>query len=274
MRQRGQASQVVITLFRGMKVGTHRCCKSEMPRMRGERDVLMRFMAAAHDFNRTAAEFMEFGKQRAQLGRIERIASGMRDDGNAAAAVDPAHGIAQARPLMRHEGRLACAKETSECGVHIPDCPLLYQEAREMRAAYHLRIGGKSLRAFEAAGNTQFVERGGHFPRTLDAPAARRGKPGLQYAVGGIDAEADDVYGLAAPGHGNFNAVDELHAVLARGRVRRAQAAGIIVVSQCEYLDAALGGACHQCGGSQGAVGKNGVAVQIVFIQFSWPEDE
>src|SRR6185295_19274934 len=123
----------------------------------------------------------------------------MRDDGKAAAAVDPAHRIAQARPLMWYEGRLAPAEKAPECGIHIPDCALLYQEAREMRTAYHLRIGGKLARAFEAAGNTQFVERRGHFARTLDAPAAGRGKPGPQHAVGGIDAETDDVYGLAAP---------------------------------------------------------------------------
>lgn len=272
MRKRGQASEVVITFFRRVKVGTRRRCKSELPRMRGERGILMRFVAAAHDFNRATAEFTEIGEQRSHLRRIERIAPGMGDDGNAAAAVDPAHRIAQARPLVWHEGRLAAAKKTLECGVDIPDFAPLHQEPREMRASYHLRIVGKLPRAFEAVGNTKLVERCGHFLRTLDAPAAGRGKSGLQHAIRGIDAETDDVYCLAAPSHGNFDAVDELQPVLARCRVRRSKPAGIIVVGQCEHADAALCGARHQCVGSQCAIGKDRMAVQIVIIQFRRPE--
>ena len=126
-----------------------------------------------------------------------------------------------------------------------------------MRASYHLRIVGELLRAFEAAGNTKLVERCGHFSRTLDAPAAGRGESALQHAIRGIDAETDDVYRLAAPSHGNFDAGDELQRVLARCRVRLSKPAGIIVVGQCEHFYATLRGARHQCVGSQSAVGKN-----------------
>ena len=95
---------------------------------------------------------------------------------------------------MRHIARLAAAEKTFESTSEVPHHVLLYQKAREMGTSYHLRIGGKLLRAFEAAVNSQLLEReSNHSLGTTARPPARNRQPRLQAGMRGIDAEADDM---------------------------------------------------------------------------------
>ena len=115
-----------------MKIGTGGCGQTEPGGMRGKRRILLRLVAAGDDFDRSAPMLAKFAEQFAHLRIIELVAAGMRDDGQAAAAVDPLHRIAQTRPLVRHKTRLTRAEITLERAVHVLDRAALDQKPREM----------------------------------------------------------------------------------------------------------------------------------------------
>src|SRR5450759_2011466 len=170
---------------------------------------MMRPVAAAHNLDRRAAQIAEFRQQRAHLRRVKRIPAGMRKHGGSSAAVDPAYRSIQRRPLVRHIARLATAEEALERGLDVLHYALHDEKTREMRAPYQLRVGGKLVRTVAAAGDAERLKRGNHTLGTISTSATRRRQPGLQYRIGWIDAKADNMNGLAVPGNGNFDAVDQ-----------------------------------------------------------------
>src|SRR3972149_5050053 len=212
--QCGQAAQIVIALLRRMKVRAGGCRESELPCVRCECRVVVRPVAAAHHLDRRAAQIAEFRQQLAHLRRVKRIPAGMRKHGGASAAVDPAYCSAQGRPLVRNKTRLAAAEEALERGLDVLDDALLDEKTREMRTPYQSRVGGVLLRAFAAAGNAERLKRGDDFPGAIGPATAGRRQSGLQCRIGWIDAEADDMDSLAAPGHGDFDTVDQPDMVL------------------------------------------------------------
>src|SRR4051812_11452586 len=118
-RQCGQTAQIEIAFFRRVKIGARGRCQSERNSMRRILDALLRLMTAGDDFDRGAAMIAKLSEQFAHLRFVERIASGMGNDSNAAATVDPLYRVVEARPLMRDETGLTGAKKTLECNLHV-----------------------------------------------------------------------------------------------------------------------------------------------------------
>src|SRR5688572_12060171 len=187
-----------------MEIRAGRSGEPELPCIFGENAQLVRLVAAADDFDRAASRVTELAQQFAHERSVERVAAGVRDHSDPAAALDPTHRGAKLRPLLRHEARLTGAEEPLERGFDVLDHALLGQEPGEMRASDHLRVFRKPLRAFEAARDAEFFEGRGHPARALDAAAAGLGEPGLQLSAPGVDTEPDDMQRVAAPRHRYF----------------------------------------------------------------------
>ncbi len=62
---------------------------------------------------------------------------------------------------------------------------------------------------------------------------------------------------------GDLDGGDDAHAVALAGGDRLGDAADGVVVGQRQQLDAGVGGALHDLGGGQGAVGVGGVRLQV-----------
>ena len=254
-----------------MKVRTGRCRESELPRVRRECRRMMRPVAAAYNLNRRTAQIAEFRQQRVHLRRVQRIPAGMRKHGGPSAAVNPAYRSAQGRPLVGHIARLATAEKALERSLDVLHDTFPDQKSREMRTPYQTRVGGVLLRAITAAGDAERLERSNDFPGAINSSAAGRCQSGLQCRIGWIDTEADDMDGLALPGHRNLDAVDQPDMVRGGGSACCDQPTRIVVVGQREHSNAALSGAGNQFAGSQSTVRKGGMAVKIQVAQRGLP---
>jgi len=255
-----------------MKVGPGRCREPEALRMCCKGRVLMGPMAAAHHFDRCASSRPELGQQFVQLRRVERVAPGMGNDGNASAACYPARRVAKVCPLMRHVAWLPGAEKTFERAFDVLHHAALDEQTREMRAPYQSRVVGQLARTLKAAPDAKRIQRGGHFLGARGAPASRRSETRLQRRIVRIDAETDDMDGLPAPRHRYFDTVDELEPMTVSGNVRWRKSASIIVVGQRQNPDAALRGARDQFVRAQGAVGVRRMAVQVEINQLGRPD--
>jgi hypothetical protein len=137
-----------------------------------------------------------------------------------------------------------------------------------MRAADHLGIRGKLPRSFTTAGDTDGVERSTDFVRPATATASGCRQPFLQDSVGRINAKTDQMYRLAVPSHGNFNAADKFQSKFLRRNLGRRNSTGIVMIGQREYREPALNGSHHQVMRGQCPVGKGRVAVQVWAVQW------
>src|SRR5699024_2530459 len=80
----------------------------------GVHGVLVGRVAAGDDFDRVAAELAEFVEQHALGGGVEAVAARMGDDGDAAGTLDPAHGLVERGPAVRHVAGFAFAEVFAE----------------------------------------------------------------------------------------------------------------------------------------------------------------
>src|SRR5690606_41004975 len=96
------------------------------------------------------------------------------------------------------------------------------------------------------------------------APAAHAFEAGAERPVVYVDVEPDDVYGLVvAPGHGDLDAADELHAELDGDIARLGDAGGFIVVGQRDQFDAMCMRTSHHVGRTLQPVRVVRMAMQV-----------
>src|ERR1022692_4230214 len=125
----------------------------------------------------------------------------MRKHGLSASDVDPANGLRQRRPLMRHVSRLAADEVTPENIARVSCVSGLDQEPGKMRAADEPRAGDELHRTVVGTG---YPGRGELFSHALGAKrtAVADGlQTVLQRDAVRIDAERHDVQGDIAPAH-------------------------------------------------------------------------
>ncbi len=168
---------------------------------------------------------------------------------------------------MRYVARLTVSKQPLESSLHILDDALFHQKTRKMSAPYQFRVAGESPRAFAAARYAETVQRRDHFIRTFGPPGACRREPSLQLQMCRVNTKADDMDGLAIPGHGYFDAIDKNQSMAPRCGARNREPAGVVVIGEGKYAHAALGGPPYQFIGSESTIGKRGVTMQVDVIQ-------
>ena len=132
-----------------------------------------------------------------------------------------------------------------------------------MGARDQVGVADIAQRAFEGARDAHPGQRIGHRLRPHAAAATYLGQAGAQRFVVGIEAEAEDMHGLAGEGDRDFGAGEVLHAQAQRGVARALLAAGFVMVGQRPEFNPAGVGALGQGFGGQGAVGNVGVRMQI-----------
>ena len=89
-------------------------------------------------------------------------------------------------------------------------------------------------------------------------------KPSGKYGIVGVDVQTDDMHRVFAPGDGYFHAVDEFDAVFGGGFGGFFQTGHVVVIGQRQHLHFASGSTCYQFSRCKGAVGKIGMAMQVV----------
>ena len=132
-----------------------------------------------------------------------------------------------------------------------------------MRASHHLLVDGIVVRAFVGAVDAGARQIVAHAPRALDAAEADALQADGQPGMGGIDTQADDVHGLSAPAHRDFDAGDQGQPGLIRRGPGRGDPGHIVVVGQGEHVHAVGRGTRDDVGGRQHAVRHIGMAMQI-----------
>ncbi len=162
----------------------------------------------------------------------------MRQHRLAARTAYPAHGVDQRRPLVRNVARLAGHQEPAECVPRVGDLANFREEAREVGAPDQRRVLREAQRPFEGAVDPRLLQFPRDTLRALQPPAAHADEPRRQRLVAGIDAQPDDVDRAAAPGDGDFHAVDEAHACRKRRLARFGQPAQLVVVGERPDLHA------------------------------------
>ena len=108
-----------------------------------------------------------------------------------------------------------------------------HEKARKVRAREQIGIAGVAQGAFVCALDAGFFQPGGHFfgaraaPAPVGRQAARQGRLLIQ-----IEAQADDVHGIARVADGNFHPGEVAQAVAAGGLARAGLGADFVVVGQ------------------------------------------
>ena len=133
--------------------------------------------------------------------------------------------------------------------------PRLTRNRAKWVQADHVGIRRELAHAFLAARDAHVVERRSDFVGPAVTTVARCRQTRLQLRVGRIDAEPNHVHRVPAPGHGDFDPVDQGEIDALRGGPRRSEAAGIIVIRQREHFKAAFARAGNEFVRSQRPVG-------------------
>ena len=133
----------------------------------------------------------------------------MRQHRRAPGAPNPAQGIGQRRPALRHEAGLALHQPVVEHLALAAADTLRHQIAAEVTAGDETGIGRKTQRAFIGAGHAVPFQRGGDLGGAHAAAVTVGGQAGLQRSVGRVDAQADDVDGVTCPGNRDLDTVNE-----------------------------------------------------------------
>ena len=132
-----------------------------------------------------------------------------------------------------------------------------------MGAPHQLLVGRVAAGARVGAGDAGLRQIVPHPPGALDAPAADAVQAGSQFGMLRIDAQTDDVHGLAAPAHRDFDARDQPQPCRRRHRLGSGNSRHVVVIGQRERVHAIRRGARDDFGGRQHTVGHIGMAMQI-----------
>src|SRR5262249_35302858 len=133
--ERRQRAEVGVALARAVVVRAARGEEAELAREARVLQGLIGSVAAGDDLDAGAAAALEGGEELAHLALVELVASGVRDDRNAAALADPAHRVAERRPLVGNVARRVLHQVAAEDALHVARPARLDEVAREVRAA-------------------------------------------------------------------------------------------------------------------------------------------
>src|SRR5882724_512461 len=131
LRQRRKRSEIGMALGLAVEIGAARGEESEFARASRELVVLLRRVGAGHDLDARAAAIPELREEFPHLGPFVFVASGMRDDGDAAGRAYPAHGVLERRPLVRDPARPVLHQIALEDMLHVGRAAGLDEEASE-----------------------------------------------------------------------------------------------------------------------------------------------
>jgi hypothetical protein len=203
---------------------------------------------------------LELGEQRVFLGRAEVVARRMRHHGHAAGLRDPAHRVAQAGPAMRHVAGLALGEVLAKHLLRVAAHAGLDQKAREVRARDQRRVAHVPERALVGAGNAGLRQLR---RRARGRAAVARVRQALhQLLIGRIEPQPDDVHRGVGEGDRDFDAAQVVHPwawAAASARGWPPTSSWSVSAHRSTPPRARRG----QVFGCQGAVGDDGVAVQV-----------
>ena len=132
-----------------------------------------------------------------------------------------------------------------------------------MRACDQLGVAGVLERAVEGAAQAHLGQTVGHLAGALATAAARGGQPVAQLGIVGVEAQADDMHGDAGKADRDLAAAQ----VVQPQRTRRGGCAhltvDLVMIGQCPQLHPIAVRALGQFFGMQGAVGDDGMAMQV-----------
>ena len=203
----------------------------------------------------------ELVEKRIHLQPRKTIAVRVRQHGMATCAMKPADRLPEGDPPMGNITTLAGPQILLECGLDVGGVAPLYQEAREVSAAYDGGLPGKSggtSQTFRDAGGVELMC---DLCGTKSARHANGGQTVGERRIARVYAESYDMHGPAGPGNRDFDSRHEADAGLASRRFCLRQPADFVVVGKCEQGDAFLGRARDQRRGRQHSIGIRGVAV-------------
>ena len=220
-------------------------------------------MAAGGDFDALPAQVEEFVEQGGELERRVLVAAWMGDDGHAAGAAYPAHGLGQGSPLHGHVARAIVAQELVENRLHVGAVAGLDQVAGEMRAADELGVARERQGALVRARHAHAGQALAHAAGAVGAAGARLAQAFDERGVGRVESQAHDVHRVAGPRHGDFDAGHEAHVDFARGLGRLGQAADLVVVGEGPDVHAIGVRAQRHLARRERAVRDGGMAMQV-----------
>src|SRR3990170_2213403 len=115
---------------------------------------------------------------------------------------------------MRHITRLAIHQITVEYALYVLAISSFNQITRKVGTAYHIGVSGKVICAFQRSTDAGLRQLISHFSGTVATPATHTLQSFRQWRVSRIDAQANNVQGMATPRHGNLHTLNEGHTVL------------------------------------------------------------
>eukprot|EP01137_Pigoraptor_chileana_P022539 Opistho-2@7031 len=224
-------------------------------------------LKAIDHFNRMPARLNIVGNQLSALAAGEIIVPGMRQTDPGTGRAQRGDGVFEGWPVQLDVTQLAGAEPFAERLGAILYKAFTHHPVGEMRTGRGVAAVAQFLlnfpRAVEGAGHAFEGELAAYFFRPQPAPIVQFGD-GLDQRRG-VDVEtvAQHMNGRAAPGAGQFDAVDQLHAQFFGGRARFGEAFKGVVVGQRQDSHAVFERTRNQNRRRQGAIGGRAVAVQI-----------
>jgi len=214
---------------------------------------------------------LEFGEQRKLLVGAEFVTCRVGDHGHAPGLGDPAHGIAQARPAVRHVAGLAFGEIAAKDFACFAGKAALDDVARKVRARDEFQVAGVLQRTFQRTVDAHAGQAVRHLLCALHSTGAHARQPRMQARRGFIDAEAENVHGVMGKGDRDFDARHKRQVGTLGRRACCGQAADFIVVGQGKQFHALRLGAFNQGRWLHGPVRHSRVGVQIG-VQIHWQQ--
>ena len=141
--------------------------------------------------------------------------------------------------------------------------PRFQPKSAQSGARDQLWVADKLQRAFVGPPDADFCQPSSHVHGALLAAAARGVQSVHHGGMGSVKAKADNVHRLAGKGHGHLGTRQKSNSIGFGGSSSALNAADFVVVGQCPQLYPVGAGARRERLGAKGAVGHNGVAVQV-----------
>ena len=253
--------------------------QTELTGKDGKAAHLFRRLMTVDHFDRMPARLNIVGNQLSALAAGEIVVPRMCQADPGAGGAQRADGVFQGRPMLLDVPQLAGAEPFTKRLGAILYKTFTHHPVGEMRAGRRVAAVAQFLLDLPGA-----VERIRHALEGELAAYFFRPQPAAVVQLRnrldqrrGIDFKtiAEHVNGRPAPGAGQFDAVDQLHAQPLGGRARFGEAFEGVVIGQGQDSHAVLERTRNQCRRRQGAIGGRAVAVQInihgdVLPQISW----
>ena len=207
------------------------------------------------------------GNQLSALATGEIVVPWMRQADPGSGGAQGADGVFQGRPVQFDVAEFAGAEPFAKCLGAILYITFTHHPVGEMRPGRRVAAVAQLLLdlpgAVEGTGHALEGELAAYFFRPQPAAIVQFGDCFDQRRGVDVEAVTQHVNSRPAPGAGQFDAVDQLHAQLAGGSTRLGEPLKSVVVGQRQDSHAVFERSRNQNRRRQGAVGGRAVAVQI-----------